>query len=136
MTGGTIPAMIWHNIMAYAHQGIELRPLPGLPPPEHAPTGRQCRAARRARAAADPADAQGAPKRWSMSSICSTTPVTRLAAARRAAGTLGALGERGTHPDGGERAAGSHRTQRQLDNPVAAIDRIERASVSSAPALP
>ena len=37
MTGGTLPAMTWHNIMAYAHQGIELRPLPGLPPPEHAP---------------------------------------------------------------------------------------------------
>jgi penicillin-binding protein 1A len=38
MTGGTLPAMTWHNIMAYAHQGIELRPLPGLPAPEHAPT--------------------------------------------------------------------------------------------------
>jgi penicillin-binding protein 1A len=38
MTGGTIPALVWHNIMAYAHQGIELRPLPGLPPPVHAPT--------------------------------------------------------------------------------------------------
>jgi penicillin-binding protein 1A len=38
MTGGTLPAITWHNIMAYAHQGIELRPLPGLPPPEHAPT--------------------------------------------------------------------------------------------------
>ena len=30
MTGGTLPAMTWHDIMAYAHQGIELRPLPGL----------------------------------------------------------------------------------------------------------
>ncbi len=37
MTGGTLPAITWHNIMTYAHQGIELRPLPGLPPPEHAP---------------------------------------------------------------------------------------------------
>jgi penicillin-binding protein 1A len=37
MTGGTIPALTWHNIMAYAHQGVELRPLPGLPPPLHAP---------------------------------------------------------------------------------------------------
>ncbi len=37
MTGGTLPAMTWHNIMAYAHQGIELRALPGLPPPQHAP---------------------------------------------------------------------------------------------------
>src|SRR5580692_8155736 len=37
MTGGTLPAMTWHNIMAYAHQGVELRPLPGFPPPTHAP---------------------------------------------------------------------------------------------------
>ena len=37
MTGGTIPALIWHNVMAYAHQGIVLRPLPGLPPPRYAP---------------------------------------------------------------------------------------------------
>jgi penicillin-binding protein 1A len=37
MTGGTIPALIWHNVMAYAHQGIELRQLPGLPPAGHAP---------------------------------------------------------------------------------------------------
>ena len=37
MTGGTLPAVTWHNIMTYAHQGIELRPLPGLPPPTHAP---------------------------------------------------------------------------------------------------
>ena len=36
MTGGTLPAIIWHEIMAYAHQGVELRPLPGLPP-QHAP---------------------------------------------------------------------------------------------------
>ena len=32
MTGGSLPAMTWHEIMAYAHQGIELKPLPGLPP--------------------------------------------------------------------------------------------------------
>ena len=38
MTGGTIPALAWHNIMAYAHQGVELRALPGLPPPQHPPT--------------------------------------------------------------------------------------------------
>jgi penicillin-binding protein 1A len=37
MTGGTLPAATWHNIMAYAHQGVELRPLPGLTPPQHAP---------------------------------------------------------------------------------------------------
>jgi penicillin-binding protein 1A len=37
MTGGTLPAQTWHNIMAYAHQGIELHQLPGLPVPDHAP---------------------------------------------------------------------------------------------------
>ena len=37
MTGGTLPAMVWHDVMSYAHQSVELRPLPGLPPPQHAP---------------------------------------------------------------------------------------------------
>jgi penicillin-binding protein 1A len=32
MTGGSLPAMTWHQIMAYAHQGVEIKPLPGLPP--------------------------------------------------------------------------------------------------------
>jgi penicillin-binding protein 1A len=36
MTGGTLPAQTWGQIMAYAHQGIELKPLIGAastPPP-------------------------------------------------------------------------------------------------------
>jgi len=43
MTGGTLPAQAWQEIMAYAHQGIELKPLVGpattaTPPrPEAAP---------------------------------------------------------------------------------------------------
>ena len=32
MTGGALPAMTWHEIMEYAHQGVELKNLPGLPP--------------------------------------------------------------------------------------------------------
>ena len=32
MTGGSLPAQTWHDIMAYAHQGIELRQVPGLGP--------------------------------------------------------------------------------------------------------
>ncbi len=32
MTGGSLPAMTWHDIMTYAHQGVELKNLPGLPP--------------------------------------------------------------------------------------------------------
>ena len=31
MTGGTLPAATWHEIMTFAHQGIELKPLPGRP---------------------------------------------------------------------------------------------------------
>jgi len=33
MTGGTLPAATWHEVMEYAHQGIELKPLPGRPAP-------------------------------------------------------------------------------------------------------
>ena len=32
MTGGSLPAMIWHAAMVYAHQGIEIKTLPGIPP--------------------------------------------------------------------------------------------------------
>ena len=30
MTGGSLPAMTWHAVMAYAHQGVELKSIPGL----------------------------------------------------------------------------------------------------------
>ncbi|MCV0396170.1 MAG: PBP1A family penicillin-binding protein [Rhizobiaceae bacterium] len=33
MTGGSLPAMTWQRIMAYAHQGVELKPIPGLKDP-------------------------------------------------------------------------------------------------------
>jgi penicillin-binding protein 1A len=32
MTGGSLPAMTWHQIMAYAHTGIELKNIPGVTP--------------------------------------------------------------------------------------------------------
>jgi penicillin-binding protein 1A len=32
MTGGSLPAMTWQQIMVHAHEGIELRPLPGVKP--------------------------------------------------------------------------------------------------------
>ena len=34
MTGGSLPAMTWHTIMAYAHQGIEIKQLPGVAIPK------------------------------------------------------------------------------------------------------
>jgi len=36
MTGGSLPAMTWHSIMEYAHQGIEIKQLPGVPVPARA----------------------------------------------------------------------------------------------------
>ncbi|WP_112663117.1 transglycosylase domain-containing protein [Microvirga flavescens] len=32
MTGGTLPAMTWKEVMTFAHQNLELRPIPGLGP--------------------------------------------------------------------------------------------------------
>src|SRR5215213_3418339 len=32
MTGGSLPAMTWHDIMAFAHQGVEIKAIPGLAP--------------------------------------------------------------------------------------------------------
>ena len=32
MTGGSLPGMIWQQIMAYAHQGVEIKPYPGVAP--------------------------------------------------------------------------------------------------------
>jgi penicillin-binding protein 1A len=39
MTGGTLPAMTWKRFMAYAHSGIELKPIPYVDDPKSAPTG-------------------------------------------------------------------------------------------------
>jgi penicillin-binding protein 1A len=32
MTGGSLPAMVWHEVMSYAHQGLEIKPIVGLAP--------------------------------------------------------------------------------------------------------
>jgi len=32
MTGGALPAQTWHDIMTFAHDGIEIKPIPGLGP--------------------------------------------------------------------------------------------------------
>jgi penicillin-binding protein 1A len=33
MTGGSLPAMIWQRLMVYAHQNIDLKPIPGIEHP-------------------------------------------------------------------------------------------------------
>jgi penicillin-binding protein 1A len=32
MTGGSLPAMTWRQVMTYAHQGIDVKSIPGMPP--------------------------------------------------------------------------------------------------------
>jgi penicillin-binding protein 1A len=32
MTGGTLPAQTWHDVMIFAHQNLEIRPIPGASP--------------------------------------------------------------------------------------------------------
>ena len=32
MTGGTLPAMTWNQVMAFAHQGVDIKPIPGVAP--------------------------------------------------------------------------------------------------------
>ena len=55
MTGGSLPAMTWHQIMAYAHQGVEIKPLPGLPPAAPAAAAPQV-------AAASPGSGESSPR--------------------------------------------------------------------------
>ncbi|TIO72712.1 MAG: penicillin-binding protein 1A [Mesorhizobium sp.] len=33
MTGGSLPAMVWQRLMVYAHQNIDLKPIPGIDHP-------------------------------------------------------------------------------------------------------
>jgi penicillin-binding protein 1A len=54
MTGGSLPAQTWHDIMEYAHQGIELKSIPGLLGPQSP--------AARAMAEAKPSTTDGPPR--------------------------------------------------------------------------
>jgi penicillin-binding protein 1A len=33
MTGGSLPAMVWQRLMVYAHQNVDLKPIPGIEDP-------------------------------------------------------------------------------------------------------
>ena len=33
MTGGSLPAMVWQRLMAYAHRDIDIKPIPGIENP-------------------------------------------------------------------------------------------------------
>lgn len=57
MTGGALPAMTWKEIMQFAHQGLELKPIPGVPVPADPKASTVARAGAAAPAGAAPAAA-------------------------------------------------------------------------------
>lgn len=71
MTGGTLPAGTWHDVMQYAHQGIELKPLPGRPAPA---------AAQQPSSTSDAGAAQG-PRRPASLSARTAATITEIEAA-------------------------------------------------------
>jgi penicillin-binding protein 1A len=56
MTGGSLPAMTFKEVMTFAHQGVEIRPIPGLEPPDDQQDAGDARVASSA-----PVDDTGAP---------------------------------------------------------------------------
>ncbi|MFC3209097.1 transglycosylase domain-containing protein [Aquamicrobium soli] len=61
MTGGALPAMVWQRLMAYAHQNIELKPIPGIDHPYvDAEVAAKAEAAEKKRAEKEAADAEAA----------------------------------------------------------------------------
>ncbi len=84
MTGGSLPAQTWHDIMAYAHNGIELKPLPGFPatPPglPSSPAGKLPNSARRS---IQLSFRDGHPMRSSPSRTCSAAPIVNVVGAHR-----------------------------------------------------
>jgi penicillin-binding protein 1A len=53
MTGGSLPAMLWKEVMTVAHQNIELRPIPGLSPDPTMPVAFASGRSQAAQAASD-----------------------------------------------------------------------------------
>ena len=67
MTGGSLPAMTWRAIMVAAHQGVEIKDIPGVTlgklRPARCGRGRECRSSRRERSAGRPAAGADAARR-------------------------------------------------------------------------
>lgn len=57
MTGGSLPAMTWQRLMAYAHQNIDLKPIPGIEHPFVSPEVAAKARAEKAKTAAAQGDA-------------------------------------------------------------------------------
>jgi penicillin-binding protein 1A len=106
MTGGTLPAGTWHDVMAYAHQGVPLKPIVGFrsAPPTAAVA-----------AAAENAPAPNVPLRPGM---LSKGALQALESIQKKLRTLGAPGADGQRDDAQPGAAGR---QGALDDGAAAI---------------
>jgi penicillin-binding protein 1A len=96
MTGGSLPAQTWHDIMVYAHNGIELKPLPGMPAPPPGPAVLNSGTVAELGAAQHPAQLS----RRASDAIISIEDLLRTADGQRAATTAsgGVLAEGGTNP--------------------------------------
>jgi penicillin-binding protein 1A len=107
MTGGSLPAQTWHEIMAYAHQGIELKPIPGLGPQSQAP-------ARVAAAAPGKGDAPQRPSLLTRRGADILIRVERLMDdATRALATRDELGRKAESTDPSKRADASTAPDRE-----------------------
>jgi penicillin-binding protein 1A len=85
MTGGTLPAQTWHEVMAFAHQNLEIHPIPGL-----APEGNAAMAFASSRSSAAQANQQ---------STGSVAPGTLSRRSLEAVGGIGALFQKVGRPD-------------------------------------
>jgi penicillin-binding protein 1A len=56
MTGGSLPAQTWHDIMVAAHQGVEIKEIPGIGAGTKLPALRPLSAAAKAKQAPKPPD--------------------------------------------------------------------------------
>jgi penicillin-binding protein 1A len=61
MTGGSLPAQTWHDIMTVAHQGIEIKELAGVSPGQKPPQSAQRAAVADARGASKPPEIKPGP---------------------------------------------------------------------------
>lgn len=86
MTGGSLPAMTWHRLMTYAHQNVELKPVPGLEGP--APDAEEVARARAAEQTATADVAVVAPERPPTLSLATTRVLRSLSEAFRGARKL------------------------------------------------
>ncbi|MBE7246571.1 MAG: penicillin-binding protein, partial [Actinomycetospora chiangmaiensis] len=103
LTGGSLPAQTWHDVMEPAHQGIEIKPLPGL---KESPRAAQQQAAGGPTAPTDPnASAYGKLSRRSFEVISGLNGLFRTVE-RAPAGESGSAGEpRKAEKKPGDRAA-------------------------------